>query len=821
MGLLSLFADVLFVGQSLVGPTLPPLLETALKQMGEPAAVAAQVIDAAPLSYAWDHADESAQDARVRLAQRPADVVILTEAQPIAATVAANASADAVARFGGLALQANPDARVYVYETWPSLSQTGPSWREQIDLDLPVWETLVRDASAKLGHKVELIPAGQAMAHLADAVAAGQVAGLADIRDVFADDALPNAKGWYFLAMLHAAAITGKSPVGLPAKLTRSWASRDAVIAQDTAAGLQAVAWESLQSYVPAATPAPSAAVLVPAQDQIIAAAPEAAFPTFPPVTNPNLAFNLSSVNDWSVQQPFLDVMKTARPWIGHKPGQWGGWEHADLAQAGALGVNGWPIRIPPEITAIATLVLTDLPADAQGVAGRYVLTYDGNGTLEISGRAQVAAASPGRILFDYTPGEGAVALTITAIDQSDPIRNIVVVREARADLLAKGAIFNPDWLSRLRGVKGLRLMDWMATNNATLAHAADRPLPDDYTYARQGVPVEVLVALANELQANPWFNVPHLADDDLARTYAQIVHDQLAPGLVASVEFSNEVWNWQFTQARWAEDQGKERWGQDSTWVQFYALRAAQVADIWAQVFKDAPDRLQRVVAVQTGWIGLEQQILDAPLVLAEGGAPPARSFDAYAVTGYFSGMLGADAKRAPVLGWLGQSEQAAQDQVAAQGLKGAAAASFLAEHRYDLADQLAAQEVRDGSLTGDASDSLSTILTQVLPYHAAVAADHGLKLVMYEGGSHVVGFGPQIEDAALADFFVHFNYTAEMAALYAQMMAGWQTLTDQPFTAFSDVARPGKWGSWGALRHLGDDNPRWQVLAKGCLQC
>lgn len=205
----------------------------------------------------------------------------------------------------------------------------------------------------------------------------------------------------------------------------------------------------------------------------------------------------------------------------------------------------------------------------------------------------------------------------------------------------------------------------------------------------------------------------------------------------------------------------------------------------------------------------------------MAEGGAPPGASFDAYAVTGYVSAMLGSDQKAAAVRGWLAQSQAAAAAAAAAAGLTGTAAADHIAAHRLDLADQLAAQELRDGSVTGDAADSLTSVLTEVLPYHAAVAADRGLKLVMYEGGSHVVGYGAQVDDAALTEFFIHFNYTPEMAAIYADLMAGWATLTDQPFNAFVDVYRPGKWGSWGALRHLWDDNPRWQVLARGCAAC
>ena len=833
MGILSLLADVVFVGHSLVGPTLPALVEAALKQLGAPSVVQAQIINGASLGYNWDHAaDAEGIDARARLADRPADVLILTEAQPFAEHVKYSFTAQNIAKFAALAVEKNPDTRVYLYETWPSLNSApgaviagdpdaATPWRERLALDLPLWQGVAAEAGALSGHEVTLIPAGQAMGRLADAIRDGAVPGIASIQDMFADDIHPNGKGLYFLAMLHAGAISGQSPVGLPAKLTRAWTSRDAVISDDQARVLQQIAWDSLQSYVPAeeavaTVPAPEPAAPVP-----VVASDDTPFPSFAPITNQHLAMNLAGINDWSVQQPFLNVMKTARPWVGHLPGQWGGWTHDDLARAGALSADGWPLWLPADLTGIATLILTDLPEDAMGVAGQYILTYQGSGTLQIDGRAQVVQAEPGRILFDYTPGEGTVLITLTAIDPADPIRDIVVVRQARAQALADGAIFNPDWLARIRGVKGLRFMDWMATNDSTLADPADRPKPADYTYARVGAPIEVMVALANELQADPWFTLPHLATDDFARGYAQIVLDDLEAGLKAHVEYSNEVWNWQFAQARWAEEQGRARWGKESTWVQFYALRAAEIMAVWSQVFADTPDRLVRVVAVQTGWLGLEEQILDAPLLVAEGRSPPAEGFDAYAVTGYFSALIGSDQKFVTVKNWLKQSASAARDEAALLGLKAADADAHFAAHRFDLAVKLAAQELRDGSVTGDPTDSLAFVLSQILPYHAAIAADRGLRLMMYEGGTHVVGIGSQSEDEELTAFFTHLNYTPEMGALYAELLAGWQLQSDAPFNAFVDVNRATKWGSFGVLRHLGDDNARWQALAKGCLTC
>jgi hypothetical protein len=837
MGVLSFLTDVLFVGHSLVGPTLPPLLDATLKQLNESSVVQAQIINGASLAYNWDNsANAEGVDAKARLAATPTDVLILTEAQPIVGQVKYSDTSGYAAKFAGLALAANPHTRLYIYENWPSLNSgpgtiskddpdAGIPWRERIALDLPIWEGVAADTAAKTGHEVKLLPVGQAMGLLADEIAAGHVPEITDIRQMFTDDIHPNGKGLYFVAMVQAAAITGKNPKGLPAKITRAWTSRDAVISQDQAEALQSIAWQALNTYVPGKIAARVTAAQAPVATAAAAVTTDASndppFPSFAPITNQHLSLGLAGVNDWSVQQPFLNIMKTARPWIGQLPDQFGGWSEDDLIRAGALGPHGWPVKIPPELAKISALILTDLPAEAAGVAGRYVVRYQGEGSLKVEGRATVVEDTPGRVVFDYTPGDGFVAISLLALDASNPIRDIVVVRAAREKLLADGAQFNPDWLSRIRGVRAVRFMDWMLTNDSTLAEAKDRPLPEDYSYARRGVPMEVMVALANELQADAWFNMPHLASDDLVKTMAQIAHDQLAPGLKAQVEYSNEVWNWQFAQAKWAEDQGIARWGQDKTWVQFYGLRAAEVMAIWSEVFKDAPDRLTRIVAVQTGWLGLEQQILDAPLVVAEGLPAPAASFDAYAVTGYFSADLGGDQKFTTVKGWLKTSAEAARTDATAQGLKGAEADAFFAAHQYDLADKLAAQELRDGSVTGNPANSLAQVLAETLPYHAAIAADRGLKLMMYEGGSHVVAYGAEVDDEELTAFFTHFNFTPEMGALYGEMIAGWQLQSDAPFNAFVDIYRPGKWGSWGALRHLGDDNPRWDALAKGCITC
>lgn len=841
-GFFGFLADILYIGHSLVGPNLPQTVEAGLRAMQMPATVSAQIINGAPLRYNFDNSAEAeGVDGRAELQKAETDVLILTEAIPLAEHLAWNDTPGQIVRFAELARAANPDVRVLLYETWHSRSSgpgsvvtgdpnAGRPWRERLTADLPMWEGAVRDANAALGAPVvELLPAGQAMGLLADAVVAGTVPGISSMDAFFTDDIHLSEKGEYFVALVHLAALARKTPEGLPARLTRTWRTRDGVVPEDLASVLQRIAWQAVSTYRPKEQTAASAQGSTAAQptsppdpvrDKAMARAEPLA--DLSGVTNPNLALGLNGIADWTVQQPFLNVMKTAREWTGHLPGQFGGWDHARLAAAGALDENGWPLRIPAELTGLSLLFLTDLPADAAGVAGRYRVTWRGTGSLTIDGRATAVEQAPDSIAFDYTPGPGTVSLTITRTDMNDPIRDIVVVREDRAPLLEQGQIFNPDWLARIRGVRTIRLMDWMRTNDSVLSDVASRPKPGDYTWSRLGAPIEVMIALANELQANPWFTIPHLANDDLIRVYAEAAHDGLDPGLNAHVEFSNEVWNWQFSQASWAEEQGRALWGGESKWVQFYALRAARMADIWAEVYgADAPERLTRIIATQTGWPGLEEQILNAPDILATGASAPYTHFDAYAVTGYFSGLLGSDDKADAVNRWLDESHSAAAEQAKENGLTGAQAVEYMTAHRFDTAVTMAISEIESGAVTGDPSDTLDRLITEILPYHARVARTHGLRLVMYEGGTHVVGYGDRVKDPRVTEFFTYLNYTQEMAALYDRLLQAWSALTPEPFNAFVDVAAPSQWGSWGALRHLGDENPRWQVLARGCLSC
>jgi hypothetical protein len=433
---------------------------------------------------------------------------------------------------------------------------------------------------------------------------------------------------------------------------------------------------------------------------------------------------------------------------------------------------------------------------------------------------AEIVSQSGGEIWFNHTPtGEGMVTISITSTDPQNTgnyLRNIEVVKQEYIPAFEAGELFNPLWLDVIRDAQGLRFMDWQETNESTIQSWSDRPTAGTYTYS-EGVPVEVMVALANATGTEPWFNIPWNADETYIRNFATYVRDTLDPDLRAHIEMSNEVWNWMFEQARDAAAAAEARFGQDlgDGWMQEYGARAAEMAAVLDSVYAGAEDRLVKVIATHTGWPGLEESILQAPAwqALSPANEAPYLSFDTYAITGYFSGGLGSDAKAPLVLEWIAQSEAQARQDAAARGLSGSAAEAYVADHRFDQAVDLAIRELRDGSVTGNADDSLQNLF-EWFDYHKSVADAHGLDLVMYEGGTHIVGIGQWVENAQLTEFFTHLNYSDGMGQLYTELLAGWEEAGGTLFNAFVDVARPSQWGGWGALRHLEDSNPKHAAL-------
>jgi len=511
---------------------------------------------------------------------------------------------------------------------------------------------------------------------------------------------------------------------------------------------------------------------------------------------DPVLSFGLARVADWSTARPFLDLARMMRPWIGHRPGQWGGMTYEEIRDGGYLDPDGWPLRLPPGLASIGTIWHGDRESDAaRDRAGTYVLTYAGSGRIELGGDARVRSERAGRIVFE-TPTGGTIRLDITATDPrgtGDHIRDISILREEDLALHDAGAIFDPDWLALVAEARELRFMDWMHANNSAQADWADRPLVTDFTWATEdGVPLEIMVRLANETGTEPWFTIPHQATDDYIRAFATYVRDHLDPRLRVHVEYSNEAWNGAFRQFRWLRDRAVAAWGEETAF-DYYAKRATETALIWEAVFgAGAEARLVNVIGGHTVNTWLSERLMD-PVVWRtnEPGTyvDPATVFEALAITTYFGGAT-------------------VRDETLRAGLLEA-----IADPAVDVAGFLR-DRLADPGYPGSVPQIREAWIQQ-----KAIADRHGLALVAYEGGQHLhhsfaVRGLTQDQVQTLTEVLTGFVRSPEMADLYGQLWDAWAEVGDGPFMQFTETEAPSRWGSWGLLSHPGDRNPRAELL-------
>jgi hypothetical protein len=512
---------------------------------------------------------------------------------------------------------------------------------------------------------------------------------------------------------------------------------------------------------------------------------------------DPTLAMNASGMNDYSTQMAFLDIAKNMRPWFGQIEGEkWGVVTYEDLKAAGALDANGWLTAIPEGVDSVDTIWAWSSSQEAASYrAGIYVLEYKGQGELVLGQHAEILSEEPGRIVFSAT-GDKNLSFKILSTDPEgagDYIRDISIIREDHVALHEAGALFNPQWLEMLEDMRQLRFMDWNKTNNSDVVEWSERTTLDSFNWGALGTPVEVMVQLANELGTDAWFTMPVGASEDYIRQFATYVRDNLDTGLTASVELSNETWNWGFDQPRDIRDMADADWGEETKSVgdiHYTAKLATEMAMIWDEVFAESDNApgLVKVLGTQTSVPWRTEQLLKATTWFEEepGTAVDLASvFDAVAVTTYFGNAVSMrEELRNELLAVIEDLEINAFD--------------WLAEKLMDP----------------DFNSSIPQILDRLREQKALVDS-YGLDLVAYEGGQHVHHmFGVPKEALALGDFLAEFVRSPQMADLYEALWDGWAEIGDGAFMQFGSVGAPSKWGSWALWDNLEDSTPRSERL-------
>ena len=270
------------------------------------------------------------------------------------------------------------------------------------------------------------------------------------------------------------------------------------------------------------------------------------------------------------------------------------------------------------------------------------------------------------------------------------------------------------------------------------------------------------MIDLANTLQSDPWFCIPHQATDDYVRQFATLLHTRLDPRLRPHIEYSNEVWNTGFSQTTWAVGQSKAL-GLDTPWGTpslFYARRSVELFGIMQQVYGAADSaKLVRVLAGQAVWT----QFLENALSYRDAAA----NADVIAIAPYFNVEQADDVKN------------------------------------VDATLRLSSDEIVDQMLASIRGPVKSAIVA-----NAALARTYNLKMKAYESGpvDSTYYFPPDKVDSMTA-LFASANRNPRMRDAYVELYETWIANGGDAMNQYNDIGAWSKWGNWGALEYVTQD--------------
>ena len=467
--------------------------------------------------------------------------------------------------------------------------------------------------------------------------------------------------------------------------------------------------------------------------------------------------------------------------------------------------------------------------------------------------------------------------ISITATDPKDPVRNIRVimpggickgnpfkrVNSALECAAGKQAyisfvellkhnrntiVFNPDFLNFAKDFRTLRMMNLMEASPRRPAANVINPCPDSSEVGyeacvlqaanwdkrptmdsphwggsyktsvlkRHGVPLEFAIALANQLQAHPWFTIPHNADDAFVTEYATLLANELDEKLIAHIEYSNEVWNGGFWAHHYVQAMGHNdavisamedlpyRDKNYSVRIRYYAKRATEIFKMFEAEFADN-SRLKRILGSKHKFHALSNDLLNY--------ADTQAHTDAIAIAPYFHGC------------WSRQFKNGAGDTLDHSICSNTETVPLTFSEIVSL-DQVF--DIINGSydmtqtkteLRGDPDNLSATI--QLLNTQLDVAKAHGVELYAYEGGAHLaLQWGDTLlSDAkknSLWDFFAAANRDSRMGAYYTKLLNAWKEAGGKQFMLFSAPQSYNRYGFFGIKEHLGktrSESPKYDA--------
>jgi hypothetical protein len=570
-----------------------------------------------------------------------------------------------------------------------------------------------------------------------------------------------------------------------------------------------------------------------------------------PAKAHSGLGLNLGPWSYFQPDLPTLDLMKKGSYWYtqcatsdpscsGFVSGG-SSWDTKEQAKLD-LDSQGWVRSLPKstDTTVKYRSVATMVFSGGFQPAGRYVVLYKGSGTLTFNGAgSRIAAESkPGRdVVMMKNDSTAGFWLTISAINVADPLRDIRIyapggvcsnapkqhVDDASAcspasgssvfvpyETLAQQQSFYPAYLNDLTGFRTLRFMDWGRTNFSKVASWKDRPQLTDRTWAGDnGVPVELSFQLAAATKADPWINIPMLADDDYVRQFAVLAKANLPSGVNLILEYSNETWNLGFPVAQVLLDRARAEWPQevakgtpaDQLRLNYYAKRSVQICQMVKAEFGSDASRVKCVVNTQAAVPTTTDTVLACKIAQLDLGNICATYFDAVAIAPYFAFYLGDLKYRDEIKSWYPNADFGLShwfEEILGMSADGKVVTPPLAK-------------LGSGAPTGSVGMAKSWVQGSKL-----VADKYKIPLWAYEGGQHITQ-QPYDKDTQFFTLMKAANRDPRMAQAYDRMMQDWIDAGGQTFVYFTHVDIAKTWGIFG-LKESPTDNaaPKWQAVTR-----
>lgn len=237
---------------------------------------------------------------------------------------------------------------------------------------------------------------------------------------------------------------------------------------------------------------------------------------------------------------PFLNRAKSSRDWYTNQSG----------APAPTLNSRGFPSAFAAGYTTASTIQNVEGP---YGPADKktYVIETTNMGNVVVTGASTTVSSGPGGVgqrieftgtgqMFDPSVGYG-VYISIDKSFASNDTWNIY--RKDEETAFRTGKIWRQQFIDRVKNYGILRAMDWVHTNNNNIVDFPELTKLDYTSWARE-VPLEALVALANEANVTPWFNIMPKANNAFVASYVAYIEANLRPNLRYILELANEPWN-------------------------------------------------------------------------------------------------------------------------------------------------------------------------------------------------------------------------------------------------------------------------------------